>query len=62
MRRHWHEFRLDARMNWLYSSDTMNESNANVEYMSQWYVSDEKHRIYVLVTYIVQDEQNASCR
>jgi len=47
MRGHWQEFRWDAWMNWVYSSDTVNESNANLEYMGQLHVSDAMHRIYV---------------
>jgi hypothetical protein len=29
----WQEFRWNAWMNWVYSSDTINESNANLEYI-----------------------------
>jgi hypothetical protein len=59
MRGHWQDFCWDAWMNWVYSSDTINESNANLEFMGQLHVSDAVHCIYVtgkvLKSYICHD-------
>jgi len=55
---HWQEFHPDARMNWSYSSDMMNESNANLEYVND--MCPMQYIAYMLVTCFGQDEQNAS--